>query len=206
MAEPRVTGDDRLESRNPSTAPEVEDAGHSDAQTTANQPRAGHIVAECFDSAEAFPDALSPRGYRWQKHHGGKAGSNRFVLPPGRWLFRGHADSRWKLLPVALRSDTNLDPWAKPRWGTPTSNLAQIFYEQTLLTYYLREADDQGLAVPFDFSQGTIELRESIAWPPARVVPALALLQHYGVPTRLLDWTNRRYTAAYFAAREAAEW
>ena len=89
--------------------------------------------------------------------------------------------------------------------------------EQALLNRYLEEADDQGLLLPFDFGHGADELRpnswwkgakseHAIAWPPQRVIPALALLQHYGVPTRLLDWTTRGYTAACFAAREAAEW
>jgi FRG domain len=33
----------------------------------------------------------------------------------------------------------------------------------------------------------------------------MALAQQYGIPTRLLDWTDRPPIAAYFAAREAAQ-
>jgi hypothetical protein len=33
----------------------------------------------------------------------------------------------------------------------------------------------------------------------------MALAQHYGVPTRMLDWSLDPYVAAYFAAKSAAE-
>ena len=40
-------------------------------------------------------------------------------------------------------------------------------------------------------------------WPPQSLWSLLGLAQHYGVPTRLLDWSHRSLPAAYFAAASA---
>lgn len=41
-------------------------------------------------------------------------------------------------------------------------------------------------------------------WPPVELLSAIAILQHYGGPTRLLDWCRGGLTAAYFAAKDRA--
>lgn len=37
-------------------------------------------------------------------------------------------------------------------------------------------------------------------WPQESVVPLMAMAQHPGVPTRLLDWSSNPYVASYHAA------
>ncbi len=41
-----------------------------------------------------------------------------------------------------------------------------------------------------------------VGWPPDDLLSLLALAQHYGCPTRLLDWSSEGLIAAWFAATE----
>jgi hypothetical protein len=72
--------------------------------------------------------------------------------------------------------------------------------------------DAQGLAIPDEASERWRDwigmIRDLMAsrnlseWPPRELRSLFALAQHYGVPTRLLDWTELPLVAAYFAAAE----
>jgi hypothetical protein len=91
----------------------------------------------------------------------------------GGWYFRGQADASWRLIPSLFRQ-----PWP------PDEKL----FEQTIL----------------DVLKRALGARSSI---PDRYIGdddyLLALAQHYGAPTRLLDWTRSPLVAAYFAASES---
>ena len=95
----------------------------------------------------------------------------------GRYLFRGHSDRYWTLSPTF---DRNF------RSHPPAKRLA---IERDLLENFRETLVRSG---KFDAARHEDEHR------------LLALGQHYGLPTRLLDWTESPYIAAFFAFNNAA--
>ena len=93
----------------------------------------------------------------------------------GVYIFRGHAFSEWKLEPSFDRCFEALGKVERSR------------AHDQLLALFRKECE--GMDVPEDTLSNDLK--------------ALALGQHYGLPTRLLDWTESPYVASFFAFSDA---
>lgn len=176
------------------------------------------ISMQDFNSAEDLLAALAPTDARW--------GSN-----PRDWIFRGQRDASWHLVPKALRAKEFV-PFMKgvavppPGLGTvlPQSEAIEVMQaELAVIRSFFHAADMAGESIPGDTAdlrdpeyQADLVTRfiercalgENYLWPPTKMAFLFGLAQHYGIPTRLLDWTWKPRVAAYFATegavREAA--
>ncbi|MBI1792363.1 MAG: FRG domain-containing protein [Acidobacteria bacterium] len=98
--------------------------------------------------------------------------------PYADWAFRGQRDERWRIYSALSRYlyDLRVDP---ALW---------IDQEERILRIFKRKAHNFLTRAP--------ALEDDFEW--------LALMQHHGAPTRLLDFTWSPYVAAFFALERAA--
>lgn len=130
--------------------------------------------------------------------------------PAWDWGFRGQGNADWELLPSAFRAGS-LISYANSSLIAPMEELGdQHWCEFKLIQHFLYLADRVGLSVPgdaqhFRLPPTTDQRWTSDEWPQADVLETLAIAQHHGVPTRLLDITHNALIAAFFAADDARD-
>jgi len=105
-----------------------------------------------------------------------------------RWIFRGQAQSNWGLNTTLARDIIN-DKY--------TDNTLSQFYwsEMAILNGFIFRCREIGLELPISQKghpdSSFLDFDERLH--------TLALGQHYGLPTRMLDWTRNRWNALFFA-------
>jgi hypothetical protein len=95
-----------------------------------------------------------------------------------RWVFRGQQRACWDLT-------STLERVANQRFGEPFTKLRKI--EERVVREFRRHFHR--------YSNVQIDDDDDLR--------CLAIMQHHGAPTRLLDWTYSFYVALYFAAEAA---
>lgn len=91
---------------------------------------------------------------------------------PNSFIYRGHADSDWKLESTLERTIGN-------NWSSALASKFEDHYLNLFKSkYHIYNGDEH-------------EPKSKLAW--------LSVMQHYGVPTRLIDFTESPYVALYFA-------
>ena len=145
--------------------------------------------------------------FQWMLPTGG-FWDNPFQL--GTTLFRGESSAKFQLIPSALRKDAFIGGKLANR--EPLSEPERVRMEHYALWDFYKLANESGLKVKASVEMQNSYLttmsplgskNEPFKWLSKEDEELTALAQHYGIKTRMLDWSSDLYTSLYFASMGA---
>ena len=125
-------------------------------------------------------------------------------LKPKRWIFRGQASSEWKITSSLFREldrakdlfHSNGQEWEKKKNAYETE-LIRMFKSQSHLYLSLNPDNHLDIIKILQERPNNEYTFNKLEW--------LSLMQHYGAPTRMLDWTFSPFIGVFFGVENAKE-